>query len=811
MTVAETAIFLEKFKGKNFVLCGKFACGMEEDRLQMYLEALSANISRHVDATTDYLVAARGSNAEKNKAVQLNNAGAKIEIFSPNQLMELLKPDDQECLRLLRSGRSRQLIYHNLCNWIAVENGLDIPKLKNTFDFRRADLSGLTLSEIPFYIANLNHSNFSDTTLDYMYIERIKGACFARAKLTLSRSTEIELTERCDFQGATISGVIFRWKAKNCDFSNGILSGVMWLYANFDKCKFVNANLQFALISRGKFIGCDLSGADLSGADLRCADLTGANLSNANLTDTNLLLADLSNCDLTGAKLDRTILLGADLTGAIVENCDFSNAIVDSNLKNETTNVALKRLQKVHTVHGSDALVYSMIANLNGIMLGIKVFKQDGWHVVAGTSWLTEECLGTYDTFSEAIGHIARLFPASLIDMTSFRVSVDDEPFNPNFLEKVVPELYRVFEIEPPDTAQINNFEVERSVSYRALTVELIKGGERGVMRWNQNRGLILPLVKDFRNLDFSNSDVSGAVLVNDLELSNFDRATEQLTRCSELVLAKSNFKNCSIFECQFFAAVLEETDFSNSKVTRTNFMRAKLAGSKLRNATFEGCSFVQASLIDVDLSDSKFEKCIWTDCEFDDKTIFPIDFEIPVEMIWVGAGPNPLLARMYEHAAQGTLCFEDLVFKIQKFVQYDRARIKKALSMLKKKSFKLYSDLSEHSLTGVVKSHSNSSRVYACRLGNDGAFSCCTQNLRLCGGLKGAPCKHLLVLLLGLAKAGELPLNIALVWMQASSRKKPHVDQLLMSEIFLRYKSAEAGEIDWRPTETIPEDYYSF
>ena len=30
------------------------------------------------------------------------------------------------------------------------------------------------------------------------------------------------------------------------------------------------------------------------------------------------------------------------------------------------------------------------------------------------------------------------------------------------------------------------------------------------------------------------------------------------------------------------------------------------------------------------------------------------------------------------------------------------------------------------------------------------------------------------------------------------------------MSAIFLRYKGAEAGEIDWRPTETIPEDYYS-
>jgi hypothetical protein len=35
-------------------------------------------------------------------------------------------------------------------------------------------------------------------------------------------------------------------------------------------------------------------------------------------------------------------------------------------------------------------------------------------------------------------------------------------------------------------------------------------------------------------------------------------------------------------------------------------------------------------------------------------------------------------------------------------------------------------------------------------------------------------------------------------------------VDADLMSVPLLRYKAAQAGAIDWRPTETIPEDYYS-
>jgi len=36
-------------------------------------------------------------------------------------------------------------------------------------------------------------------------------------------------------------------------------------------------------------------------------------------------------------------------------------------------------------------------------------------------------------------------------------------------------------------------------------------------------------------------------------------------------------------------------------------------------------------------------------------------------------------------------------------------------------------------------------------------------------------------------------------------------LDKEAMSAILLRYKGAEAGEIDWRPTETLPEDFYAY
>ena len=48
---------------------------------------------------------------------------------------------------------------------------------------------------------------------------------------------------------------------------------------------------------------------------------------------------------------------------------------------------------------------------------------------------------------------------------------------------------------------------------------------------------------------------------------------------------------------------------------------------------------------------------------------------------------------------------------------------------------------------------------------------------------------------------------------MCAARDKKHKWSEGLRDEIgdtLLRYKGAQAGEIDWRPTETMPEDFYA-
>jgi hypothetical protein len=144
-----------------------------------------------------------------------------------------------------------------------------------------------------------------------------------------------------------------------------------------------------------------------------------------------------------------------------------------------------------------------------------------------------------------------------------------------------------------------------------------------------------------------------------------------------------------------------------------------------------------------------------------------------------------------------------------------DSGKLSKAMSMLRGTTFQLFADVQPEFVCGVVRSQSSDKRVYACRLAKDGKYSCCTQNLITCVVSRGSPCKHLLVLVVGLVKAGHLAPATALDWLRGARRMgmtadgyKPDKD--VVTATFLKYKGMEAGEIDWRPTDTIPEDFYA-
>lgn len=155
-----------------------------------------------------------------------------------------------------------------------------------------------------------------------------------------------------------------------------------------------------------------------------------------------------------------------------------------------------------------------------------------------------------------------------------------------------------------------------------------------------------------------------------------------------------------------------------------------------------------------------------------------------------------------------GALDFPSFVNQLYGYV--DQGKLGRALDMLRSDRFKLFSRLDDKQLVGVVRSQSGSGSVYASWLTPDGKYGCSEPSLTDCMGLQGAVCKHLLVLVVGLVRTQQLSPEQALTWVRTARGKGPAKNKELCAETFVQYKGAEAGQVDWRPTETIPEDFYA-
>src|SRR4051794_27407771 len=102
-----------------------------------------------------------------------------------------------------------------------------------------------------------------------------------------------------------------------------------------------------------------------------------------------------------------------------------------------------------------------------------------------------------------------------------------------------------------------------------------------------------------------------------------------------------------------------------------------------------------------------------------------------------------------------------------------DASRMDKVTKMLRADRFQLFADVTPEHVVGIVKSQSDADLFYSARLTSGGGFACCTQNLNPCGGLRGALCKHILVLIIGLAQAGRVDVATVHEWATKSRKQK--------------------------------------
>jgi hypothetical protein len=346
------------------------------------------------------------------------------------------------------------------------------------------------------------------------------------------------------------------------------------------------------------------------------------------------------------------------------------------------------------------------------------------------------------------------------------------------------------------------------SRSRREELLAELRSGSAGVERWNRLTLLQRQNGGPFSSADLCGADLRGARLDGlDFQGAKFDDADLRNAVLSEYRYHPSNFKEASFRNARLDGARLEE-----GKYAAADFSTASLAGAVLRQGGFRKAVFVgadlrkanlqSADLRGADLSSAKLGGAYIDATKYDEHTRFPKGFKLPAGLKWAGTGLTPSKGAVPPAA----LDFAAFMQRLNQNVE--GARLAKGLAMLKADRFRLFAQVELEQLVGVVRSQTDRELVYSCRLACDGNFACCTQNLKLCGGLCGALCKHLLVLIVGLAKTEQVPLEEVDRWVTASRKQKPRLDAEVMAATFLRYQGAEAGEVDWRPTETIPEDY---
>ncbi|AWM41868.1 Secreted effector protein pipB2 [Gemmata obscuriglobus] len=343
--------------------------------------------------------------------------------------------------------------------------------------------------------------------------------------------------------------------------------------------------------------------------------------------------------------------------------------------------------------------------------------------------------------------------------------------------------------------------------------VAVLKSGAAGVAKWNRLTGparAAIPLTgADLSGADLSGIDLRG-VSADGAVLAGCKLAGARLdgTRLGG-TWKKASFAGADLTGAGLTGGVFDATDFTGAALAG-----AKLSGSSFRKGTFAGANLTGADATNVGFTGTDFTGATLTDVAlmhsyFDKDTAWPEGFVPPGEMHWHGTGTDPRLTGRGKNAAAHDI--NGLMARLHTVI--DEKRMARTLDMLKKQRNQIFSEVEPAMVRGIVKSQRDIDTVYSCVLTEDGTYSCGTADMAQCRGLADEPCKHLLVLVIGLARAGQLDPATADKWVVAANSKGPRWNKTVQNHIadsFLKYKGAQAGEIDWRPTETVPEDFYA-
>lgn len=773
------------------------------------LARCGAIVTDEVTADLDFLVIGsktKGIAAVQKQAEKLNAKGAHIEIVGEDDFGRRLLPPKAEVQAIVRAGD--RALFHSLSIIFRV--------LKPNFDLTESDFRGLDLTDWQFDHCDVSGSDFSGITVNKStrLANQVKDARFDGARLSNASLTAT---------GCSFRDVVFEQGAPylqgRCDFSGARFSGQVYFGRTFGSC-FAGADFSGCVLHNADFSQCDLSGAHLTGVQTTQLKLVGANLRGADFSQAGLLGADLSGANVTGAKF-----FGADLTGVKWEGVDKSLAL---GLTEQAQ--AGPHLDALVALVPQFRLSTSIVVDLSDYQLTMKLqensYHWEGWRPGAHGRKDLDYYHGRAADPREAMQALGKRFPSAKPRPDSLTVETRGCPPEqlPEVKKKALLAWYEVFGVVSDGL----DFDIlfAGEADYRARLLQELRGRAAGIELWNARSEVELARAGSFSGVDLASQQMMGLKMTNiDLRKAHLEKAMMRnavLVRCdlreanlrgadltSAYVFAKfqkahlegARLAQTKMAECEFTGAHLSGADLKGADLTKADCSKADFSGADLRQARLGDANFRGANLSGVQL-----EGAYLKDLRYDEQTVFSGGFTPPLEMQWAGKGRNPYFDTSLEPAELAPLSYEEFLTRLKANTQRDA--FAGASQMLKSSRYKLFCDLAEQEVTGVVRSQSDTELIYSCHLASDGSFACCSHNLKPCGGLRGKLCKHILVLLVGLTRAGQLAPERADRWMMNSRRQRPLLDKDKMSEALLRYQSAQARELDWRPTETVPEDF---
>ncbi len=791
--------------GRTLAFVGKFGYGdSDRARYAVLAEAIGAKVVDAATTVPDVLAVGEGRGGKPpGDVAKIQKKSPGVDIYDVADFVQFLIPTSEQMLEVIRKGRQEHdHHYWQELNGLCRKAGTEIDL--QGVDLRKGDLYGFELEPVQLSRADLRGANCEYTHFGHLedvkfdecvgkkvYLRNLHRCSFRKANLTEAWmfwgwDRAADTVDDCDFTGAQMNGArVEKGKLTDCRFGGATLCDAEFEHSTFTKADFSKADLSRVHASGTIFRECRFEKANLQRADLRGADLRGADLRGANLREAVLNDADLTNADVTGADFENAVLTGAKLKGV--------NVAQAKNYSPPKVRQAGPKLQEfAQSAAGAKSFETSVEVDL-GPHEFAKLELHLGGNRVGAVSRYVREGNDTFDrlpatTFEEGLLNLADRWPKATLRLDSVQAKGSKTLRGQKLLDLAIAawaETFGVPVLSPEEMQTSREEQQAAAVRERDELMERIR--REGVQVWDDLDYHIRDRY-DLRGVDLSGAKLDeGKFWSRDLRGANFAGASCIKTELWNTQLQSADFTGANLRTCEMSHAVFSGAKFSGADLTECDLKNAKLQGVDLSQAILTGAQLEEA--------------------QFDESTVFPAGFKPPARMVWKGNGMRPD-AVVLPAAQAGSLDFETFLKQLGEKVE--AARMQKAGSMLKAERFELFADVQDASIVGIVKSQSSKDLVYSCRLTSDGSFGCCTQNLKPCGGLRGALCKHLLVLIVGLAKAGKFDAATVDHWINLSRGQKPGIDVDSMSATFLRYKGAEAGEIDWRPTETIPEDFYA-